>query len=742
MRIDRRTATLPAFLAWLLATPALAQAPAPLAVPPGQSPGAPAGARAQDAPVTFSADEVEYDQNRSLVTARGRVEAWQGDRILRADEFTYNRETGVATARGNVQLLEPDGQVLFAEEAELSGNMRDGVLTGLRGLLAGNARVAAAGARRTGGTLFDLARVVYSACAPCEDDPLAPPLWQLRARVATLDQEARQVRYRDAAVEFGGVPLFWTPYLQHPDGTAPRQSGFLAPELGITRYLGAFAQTPYYWAIDEQSDLTVSPTISSEQVPNLAGEYRRRFNSGEIQMSGSAGYLSDRGNDTDTGFGGHFFSRGRFSIDENWRAGGGLNVASSEYYLRAWRIGTQRLLTSDLFTEGFWGTDAYARFDLRGYQGLRPSDDSAVWPYVLPRLYYEHAFRPDALGGQFSIDAAPFSIYRQQGTNTQRLASRLRYELPMVDGIGSVWTVRAQSDLMAWWATNLNEAPNYAPVDSNSVGRANIRGALDWRLPLVRSAGEWGSQIIEPRVQFVTGPQVWNQTDIPNEDSIDFEFTDANLFALNRYTGRDRQEGGSRVDYALRAAWLFPNGGQAEAFGGRSYRFTEASDFSQYSGLAEQTSNWVARVRLAPVPWFEVLGRARFGDDFANQGLTEWVARLSLGDVALTGGYIYSAPNPEFSPPAPREEVQAGFTARLGQYWRVGGFARYDLEFGRPVLYAASAAYEDECFILEGRFSKYYAVDTANNNALYPSSTLVLIRIGLKTIGDFSFRAI
>ncbi|MBX6741593.1 MAG: LPS-assembly protein LptD, partial [Acetobacteraceae bacterium] len=80
-------------------------------------------------PVTFTADEVEYNRETGVVTARGHVEAWQGERLLRADEFTYNRNTGVATARGNVQLLEPDGQALFADEAELKDRFRDGVLT-------------------------------------------------------------------------------------------------------------------------------------------------------------------------------------------------------------------------------------------------------------------------------------------------------------------------------------------------------------------------------------------------------------------------------------------------------------------------------------------------------------------------------------------------------------------------------------------------------------------------------------
>ena len=93
------------------------------ASPPTPAAGAAARSAAPGAsnnpPVTFTADEVEYDRERGIVTARGRVEAWQNERILRADTFIYDRQSGIATVRGNVQLMEADGQVLFAEEAEL-----------------------------------------------------------------------------------------------------------------------------------------------------------------------------------------------------------------------------------------------------------------------------------------------------------------------------------------------------------------------------------------------------------------------------------------------------------------------------------------------------------------------------------------------------------------------------------------------------------------------------------------------
>ncbi len=750
-----------ALTAWLgLGDPAWAQLEGPTITPrddplsaapqPGQSPLSGIGDRPgvdTSAPVTFTADEVEYDRARGVVTARGHVEAWQGERLLRADEFTYDRNTGVATARGNVQLLEPDGQVLFADVAELRDRFRDGVLTGVRALLAANARLAANGARRTDGTINELARVVYSACDLCPTDPTRPPLWQVQARRAVQNKADQWITYRDAMVRLAGIPVFYTPYLSHPDPTAPRASGFLFPTLGLTRFLGPFVETPYFWAIDGSSDLTIAPLFSTRQYPNLGLEYRKRFNFGEISAQASLGGFN--GNDTrglpdgKEEFAGHIFAKGRFSIDENWRTGFDLNRATSELYLRTFRYQYQRVLTSQVYAEGFWGTEAYARADARTYQGLRTIDDTRLVPYVLPNIYYEHAPHRKVLGGFLTMDAGLLGIYRDIGSMTQRIATRVTWERPEVDRFGGVWTFKLQGDALGYRAKGQQEPPINLPDANGTRTVGNIRAAVDWRMPFVRYAGVWGSQTIEPRVQLVTGPRQGPQQRIPNEDSIDFEFTDANLFALNRFTGRDRQEGGTRIDMALRAAWDFRNGGQIEALVGRSYRFDDNA-FNPYpgSGLERRFSDYVARLRVAPVSWFEMIGRVRLdGERPEERRLLDTVANLSLGPVTLSAGYLYSPPLPYLIPTRARDEVGAGFSARIGEYWRVGVSGKYDLSLDRPVLIQGSLGYEDECFILEGRFIKRFAEDPATQN-LYPANTILLVRIGLKTLGEYFLRAI
>jgi LPS-assembly protein len=732
-----------AFAQATLLPPIAAPAMVEPTLPAAPATAAPAPAASQpSAPVTFTADEVQYDQNAALVVARGRVEAFQGGRILRADELTYNRNTGVATARGNVQLIEADGQVMFAESAELANQMRDGVLEGLRGYLLQNGRIAATGARRTDGSIFDLSRVVYTVCDPCKNDPLAPPIWQLRARTATLDRAEQQVRYRGASLDMAGVPVIWLPYFQHPDGSSPRQSGFLSPSFGITKYLGGFIETPYYWAIDESQELVLRPTTSTRVAPNLGLDYRRRFNSGEMEILSSVGHLDGR-DGTEEGFGGHIFAKGRFSLDETWRAGFDVNRASSEQYLRIYRYGGQRILPTTFFTEGFWGPEGFARFDARAYQGLRRTDDISRIPLVLPNIYADWESPEDSLGGRFTLDTWNFAVFRGTGTSTRRAASRIGYALPRMDDLGGIWTLRAQSDLAAYDFEDINLAPNYAPGSANGQSAAaNIRAALDWRMPLLRDGGDWGRQVIEPRIQVVTGPMTGSQYRIPNEDSIVFDFTDANLFALNRFTGRDRQEGGTRADMALRGAWFLPEDRQLEAIVGRSFRIQEdGGPFYPYSGLENRDSDWVSRLTFRPSSWLDLTGRARRGgESFAARAYDVSATLRPTQDTGFTLGYLQAPPMPFLNPVSQREEIYLGVRQRLG-FWQVSAFGRQDVQLDRPVSIGVSAMYEDECFIFETRFVKRYAEDPATGG-FYPGATVLLFRFGFKTIGDFGLRAL
>ena len=73
---------------------------------------------------------------------------------------------------------------------------------------------------------------------------------------------------------------------------------------------------------------------------------------------------------------------------------------------------------------------------------------------------------------------------------------------------------------------------------ANMTGRVLPVVALDWRYPMVRDAGRM-RQLVEPIVMGVSSPYGGNRSDIPNEDSVSFEFDETNLFSLSRFPGYD-----------------------------------------------------------------------------------------------------------------------------------------------------------------------------------------------------------
>jgi LPS-assembly protein len=249
----------------------------------------------------------------------------------------------------------------------------------------------------------------------------------------------------------------------------------------------------------------------------------------------------------------------------------------------------------------------------------------------------------------------------------------------------------------------------------------------------------------------VTGPHLGRQLRFPNEDALDFEFTEANLFQLSRYSGRDRMEGTTRADLALRGSWNFVNGGRVEGVVGRSFRTTQSTTFPLDVGLNDRASDWVTRSTWTPVSWVDFIARNRFDSESFQHRATDAVANFNLGRVgplanlSLSGGYLFNNRLPQFSSSTGRNEALVGasvqYRTAAGGVWRAAGSLRYDVLNDVPAMVIANFGYEDECFIIEGRFLKRYARNTTTGEP-FIGNTVFLVRLGFKTVGDYFFRAI
>lgn len=673
-------------------------------------------------PVLMTAESITHDQDRQVVTAIGNVEISQENRVLLADKVVYDLKQDRVFASGDVSILEPTGEVVFANTMEVTGDLKAGVAENVRLLLTDKARLAAAVGHRSGGQVNELERAVYSPCLPCRDDPDADLLWQLRAQHVTHDQVTKDIEYEDVWVEMFGVPVFYTPYLSHPDPTVDRRSGFLVPSLRSSEELGPEVTIPYYYVFSPSHDLTVQPRFTTNEGPVLAGEHRKRFTFGRMVTEGS---LTRDSNDEVRG---HIKADGEFHLSEQWRAGYNVHRSSDQTYLRRYDydVVSKPFLTSRVYGEGF-GRRSYALAESYAFQDQLATQDSDRIPYVAPLLNYSYVGEPDSYGGHWALDASALSLTRSGGTDSQRIAVKPAWILPFTSAAGQVVTLSLGVQAFGYRFSDFQGAGD----SEDSSGRVLPEAAVEWRYPFI-SVGESISQVIEPIVLGVVSPY-WDPGSVPNEDSLDLEFSDTNLFRLNRFSGLDRQEVGPRISYGGQYSAYGKGAGYFSVLLGQTYQFRENDDAPDRTGLEDNLSDIVGRMVVSPSRNFDLYYRFRLDKDNLEPHRHELMSMLGPPLLRLVADYTLIDETASLGENDTREQITAAIESAVTENWKVRVFGAQSLTGNEDgLLYnGASLIYEDECFAVTTTY-----VNSRTTDRDVEAGQTIMLQVNFKTLGN------
>jgi len=691
----------------------------------------------QNAPIFFTADELIFEREERLVIARGNVEIIRDDRVLVADEVRFDRDLDLATAVGNVTLTKEDGNVLFADQFELTGDLREGFAERLRVLLDDNSRLASVSGERLDGNVSVLNRAVYSPCNLCEEDPEAAPLWQIKADRIVHDEQAQDIIYRDASIEFFGVPVFYTPYFAHADPTVFQRTGLLASSVGTDSDLGSFVTAEYYFAVDESLDVTANTTITSDQGALLGAEVRKRFNFGDFEISGSIsgsdrqeGVGSNRRN-VDDDFRGHLFGLGRFDISDHWRTGFDIALAADDTYLREFNITDEDTLDNRLFAE-YFNRRNFASVEAFYFQDLRPGineDEPVVAPYAQWRMLGD----PNGLlGGRWQADLGLRALTRNDGADNLRVSADLGWERRFISDVGLVADLDLSLRGDTYVSNDLRSANPLAADDNDTDTRFLPQAQLTIGYPLAREA--WGfTQTIEPMLAVIASPEIDDdQRDLPNEDSTTIEFDFSNLFSDNRFPGDDRLESGTRVVYGARFA-MEGDPGIAKLFLGQSHRFSGDGVLPQDSGLEDRTSDIVGGLRLSAHGYADVNYLFRFDDSEFDSGRHEVTFNGGIPELRIGGTYLFSEGIQSTDIIEDRQQLFLTANSQLTDNWSTGAFHRRDLgDEAGSLQTGLFLSYHDECFV----FSVQATRDFTLRDGLEEGDS-IFFRFALKNLGEF-----
>lgn len=704
-------------LVWWAALPlaifpaeAAAQAPVAIEAPASESPDA------SDAVVEFSADQVVYDSENDIVSASGQVRMSREGNYLAADRVTWNQGTGEVRAEGDVVVVDPQGNRLVGESVVLTDTLRDGTINNLLVVLESGGRIAAdRGTRKDG--VITLENAAYSPC-PVTTEGGCPrrPSWMITAARVIDDPANNRIRFQGGRLQLFGVTLPLLPVFSvGTDGDGA--TGWLVPELKISRSNGFEVALPYYWRVAPNRDLALIPHLYTGTFPAMEARYRELNSLGAFQIGGFATYSEVEDADlTPSPSGekklrGYFEANGKYQLDPLWSVTGFLRAASDKTVTRRYDITRDDRLRNFINAERIT-PDSYITIAGWAFQGLRIDDVQNRIPIALPAIDARFIIEPPVLDGRIELQANSLSILRIEGQDTQRAFASARWDVRRLTRMGQQLTLTAYARGDVYHTSDAAETvvPIYRGTDGwHTRGIGALAADLQWPLigPLLG-----GVQRIVPRVQIVATPPVPNLS-IPNEDARSVDLEDSNLFALNRFPGYDRWEDSSRVTYGFDWFYQRPNLSIGTTIG-QSYRLNRRPTiFPEGTGLTARFSDIVGRTRVRYGRFLDLTHRYRVDKDSLAVRRNE--VDLTIGSVETYAQIGYLRLNRDIDPLIEdlrdREELRIAARVKFARYWSVFGATVLDLTdededaFSRadgwePVRNRLGIAYEDECLEL------------------------------------------
>ncbi len=475
----------------------------------------------QDEPALVSsiiADDLYFDQDRQFYHATGNVQIFFDGLELRAPSVAYDVVSNRVVVDGPLMLIDEAGQqTIYGDFADMSADLRDGVITSARQLIDQNMQIASDQLVRRDGRYTEVEYVRASACEICSEN--ATPLWELRARRAVHDQQARTITYNDAQVRIAGYPVLYTPWLRTPDPTVERANGLLAPTYSVNSRLGAQIGLPYFYMLGDSADITVTPTVTVDGgrdagnylLRTLRGRYRQAFSNGYIEMHGAFSQ-DDLTSDNLRAF---LFSNGRFELDNGFNVLFQSQSSSDRAYIGTYDFFADRITTFGnddvVFDEDRLNNflrfsrrddDELIAFDYTGFSALRDPNYTYDAPNRVLNSQWTLFESFDGVPGNFTLNFGAQANYNEFGpTNSrQRDINRLTANLRWNDTWQAGEVLRVDSDASIFLDEyGIHDDATNPDSQSSSSGVVSTR--LSWPFQFNTEGGSRHS--ITPSLGFV-----------------------------------------------------------------------------------------------------------------------------------------------------------------------------------------------------------------------------------------------
>lgn len=616
----------------------------------------------------FSADKLTYSQDNSIIEATGNVVAKnQEGKQIASDKIIYNKSTQQLNTFGNSKFLDGKGGTLFAESFEY--NLEKKIISAEKkvrfidkekntyyfsklnaddnfdeiigydinadlnkqNLKSGdkfNEFIEPRFSGKSASIKNNITIVQNAKFTTCKktNETEGCAYWNLNASELIHDKEQKKLTYKNATLDLNNVPILYTPYFSHPDPTVKREGGFLPPTLSsLGGDIGSTVKIPYFYPISTSADFTFSPVYYLKQNPLLLGEYREKFNNGDLSLEGgfTQGYKEITITNTE-GSRHHIYGNLNLNFNDKILDQTNINTkvqrVNNSTYLRVNKINSSddgfkknlikendTQLTNEIIANSF-GKKENLSFKTAVYQDISSLKPSDQYSYMLPEITYSRYSLFE--NNNLSLN----SIIKNQNTNTNQNKSSFVNNLDYSTsefynssfGIGYKFLTKIN---------NINYYSDYKAPNENLNNQINPVVGLDTSMPFAKINKE-SEQYIVPRILTRYAPGK-----MTNATSNDTTLNTDNIFSINRMNSDEFIE--KDLSFNLGADWMWQekriNNKEPEkaiVSLGQVLKFNKDLDMPTKSSLQNRSSDIVSKINYLSPKNFDISLKSTFDNQF------------------------------------------------------------------------------------------------------------------------------
>ena len=588
--------------------------------------------------INFTSDYLTVNENTDVMTATGNVVIISDNRKIIADKVTYDKIKDKAIATGNVIMTDKDGSKHESNKVILTDKFKSLLAIPLYSKLIDGSVIIAKDLKKDslGKSIFN--EGIYTAC-DCNLKDGETPIWRLESDEIIHDPIKKTVYHKHVKMKIFFIPIYYLPYMSHPDWTVRRRSGFLTPVYGYSKRNRFHAKIPYYFAPenDETWDMTITSHQSGKRGNADQLNFRKEYEKTKLNANVFKGNLNTSSKDGDDVFGGNLSLSSE--LGNNWNMELVGKYSDQDTFMRNYGFDSDSEYKSFIKLNKT-NKNSFSNIEFYNIENLDTGINSYNEPILAPSVNH-HIFNSNN-DYNYDIKINAHSVRNDEYYDINRWSGSgnfnksLRYKKLKIEGDADL-----SLDLYS-----INGRPTTDTNKSQYVDRisSGVSIAASKEYYITNNSLDY---TFEPKIQISARMSSDTSDKIPNRDSSGYRLDEANLFLNNQYQGRDNIQENHRVNMGFTSMLMTQNFGDANFFIGQSQRLggTNKNNTTTKEGRQSHiinTLHWNPDEKYN-FSWVSLYSHHNFSSDlsdFVFNGNTKNGFNYSINHSAIKNGFV------------------------------------------------------------------------------------------------------